>query len=68
MFNELRRSVEEFLQMMSEQAHEMLDSLLAGEEKGPSGQPLDRQVRRIAEEQVFAAMLEFPTMSPGARD
>ena len=62
MYRELKRSgaLMSHLQAKSQEAHAMYDQLTDKAEKLPSGAVEDPQVKRQAEEQVFAQMLEFP--------
>ena len=63
MFMQLRRSgmLDQHLDQMSGQAHEMLAQLLAQEPKGKNGLPLNPAALREAEEIVRATLIEFPT-------
>jgi hypothetical protein len=62
MFKELVRSgkMEEHLQAKSEEAHSMLQRLLASVPKDPYGQP-QMELARAAEEIVRATLIDFPT-------
>lgn len=62
MFNELARSgkLEAHVQQKSEEAHALLEQLLAPEPKGIDGLPRDPQALRLAEERVMGEVLDFP--------
>ena len=67
MFNELRRSgaMDAYLKAKTKEAYRMRDELLEGVPKLPNGVPSNPQDSHRAEEQVFAALIEFP---PADRD
>lgn len=62
MFVELCRSggLDEHVQEKGQEAHELLQQLLASEPRGVDGLPKDVQAERLAEERVLAQMLDFP--------
>ncbi len=66
LFRELVKTnkIDQYLQEKSLEAHELLETLLAPEPKGPDGLPRDPQAQRLAEERVMAQMLDFPQSDP----
>ena len=70
MFNELRRSgaMDAHLQKKAEEAAAMFDQIAASEPKLPNGLVADAARRREIEEQVRAALIEFPVSRELAPD
>ena len=66
MFNELRKTgaLDRHLQMKAAEAAQMLKQLTERLPKLPSGVVRDPAARRAAEEQVRAALIEFPPLNP----
>lgn len=64
MFTGLCRSgeLDRHLQAKTEEAHALLEQLLANEPKGVDGLPKDPQALRLAEERVLGEMIDFPTI------
>ncbi len=62
LFMELRRNgqLDKHLQDKSQEAHGLLEQLVAHEPKGVDGLPKDPQAQRLAEERVMSQMLDFP--------
>jgi hypothetical protein len=57
-FRQLMRTgqIDDHLQRKSEEAHQLLEELLASEPQGPDGLPRDLQAQRLAEEYVIEVM------------
>ncbi len=66
-FLELCRSgqLDQHLQDKSNEAHALLEQLLANEPKGVDSLPKDPQALRLAEERVLGELLDFPTPDYG---
>jgi hypothetical protein len=69
MFNRLRRTgaLDKHVQDKTAEAHRMFNDLTANAPKLPSGQPKEPWARE-AEEQVLAALIEFPPDGPEPKD
>ncbi len=69
MFNRLRRTgaMDSHLQEKSEEAHRLFDYLTENSPKEKNGLP-EQPYLREAEEQVFAALIEFPSEGPEPSD
>ena len=70
LFRELvkTKQIDQYLQAKSAEAHGLLAQLVASEPKGPDGLPRDPQALRLAEERVWAQMLDFPSTDPSQKE
>jgi hypothetical protein len=68
MFNRLRKTgaLDQFVQKKGLEAQKLYEDLTSGADKLPNGEVKDPQIRRSAEEQVLATLIDFPDETQNA--